>query len=252
MQKQFKYLLMLACALVAAPVSAATVRVAVSANVQYAFEDLRAEFKKQSGHELAASIGSSGKLTTQILQGAPFDVFMSADMDYPEKLHAAGFAVETPKTYAYGALVVWTMKDLDLANWQGALAGPGVMKIALANPQTAPYGRETIRVLDKLQLHDRLKSKLVYGEGIAQTNQYIHSRAADAGFTAKAVVLSPQMRGQGKWVDVPHSAYQPIAQGVVLLRDGAKNNAAASQAFYAFLLSHGARKIFERYGYLLP
>jgi molybdate transport system substrate-binding protein len=252
MLKKFKCLVPLLCALIAVPASAATVRVAVAANVQYAFDALRTEFRKQSGHEIEASVNSSGKLTAQIMHGAPFDVFMSADMEYPEKLHGAGFAAAAPKPYAYGALVLWTMKDLNLANWQGALAGPGVLKIAIANPQTAPYGRETIRALEALQLHDKLKSKLVYGESIAQTNQYIHSRVADAGFTAKAVVLSPQMEGQGKWIDVPRNAYQPIAQGVVVLRDGAKNNADAAQAFYAFLFSDAARRIFERYGYLLP
>jgi molybdate transport system substrate-binding protein len=252
MLNRFKCLVPLLCALVAAPVSAATVRVAVAANVQFAFDALRTEFRKQSGHEIEASVSSSGKLTTQIMHGAPFDVFMSADMEYPEKLHAAGFAAAAPRPYAYGALVLWTMKDLDLANWQSALSGPGVLKIALANPQTAPYGRETIRALEALRLHDKLKSRLVYGESIAQTNQYIHSRVADAGFTAKAVVLSPEMQRQGKWIDLPRDAYQPIAQGAVLLRDGAKNNAEASQAFYAFLFSDTARRIFARYGYLLP
>lgn len=253
MSKQSKYFapLALALACLALPASAATVRVAVAANVQFVFETLQAAFKARSGHTLEASFSSSGKLTAQILNGAPFDVFLSADMDYPEKLHAAGRSLGAPKPYAYGALVLWTMKDLDLANWQRTLAGPGVMKIAVSNPQTAPYGRETIRALERLQLHEQLKPKLVYGESIAQTNQYIHSRAADAGFTAKAVVLSPQMQGQGKWIELPRDAYQPIAQGAVLLRTGDGDREAA-QAFHAFLYSDEARRIFERYGYTLP
>ncbi|OWW19467.1 molybdate ABC transporter substrate-binding protein [Noviherbaspirillum denitrificans] len=231
--------------------SADTLTVAVAANVQYAFDDLQAEFKRETGHDLKPVYNSSGKFSAQIMSGAPFDVFLSADMQYPEKLHKEGFAT-TPKVYAYGTLVLWTMKDIDLANWQATLAGPAVAKIAVANPKTAPYGRETMKALVHFKLDDALKSKLVYGESIAQTNQYIHSRAADAGFTAKSVVVSPEMRGQGKWVDLPKDAYQPIAQGIVVLKHGRENNPQLAQRFHDFVLSAKARAILQRYGYLLP
>ncbi len=240
----------LLCAL-SLPVFADTLTVAVAANVQYAFDDLQAEFKKESGHEIRPVYNSSGKFTAQIMNGAPFDVFLSADMEYPEKLHKEGFAA-APKVYAYGALVLWTLKNIDLGNWQAALAGATVDKIAVANPKTAPYGRETMRALAYLKLDDALKGKLVFGESIAQTNQYIHSKAADAGFTAKSVVLSPEMKGQGKWIDVPKAAYQPIAQGVVMLKHGQQINPKVAQQFHDFVLSAKARAIFERYGYLLP
>lgn len=231
---------------------AGTLTVAVAANVQYAFDELRWEFKKESGHDLKPVFNSSGKLAAQIMNGAPFDIFLSADMEYPEKLHQGGFAAAAPKAYAYGALVLWTMKDLDLGNWQRVLASPVVHKIAVANPKTAPYGREAIRTLAYLGLEQVLAPKLVFGESIAQTNQYIHSKAADAGFTAKSVVLAPQMKGQGKWIELPKGAYQPIAQGVVILKHAQQTDPKLAQQFHDFVFSAKSRTILERYGYLLP
>lgn len=229
--------------------------VAVAANAEYVFNDLAAEFKKESGQDLKPIIGSSGKFVTQIMNGAPYDVFLSADMEFPEKLYKDGYAVAAPKAYARGALVVWTMKDLDLRTWQSTMntaSGANVIKIAVANPQTAPYGRETMKALAKVKLDQSLASKLVFGESIAQTNQYIFSAVADMGFTAKSVVLSPDMKGKGKWIEVPRDLYDPIAQGVVILKHGQETNPKAAQEFYTFLYSEKARTILERYGYLLP
>lgn len=232
--------------------TAGTLTVAVAANVQYAFDDLAAAFKAESGHEIKPVFNSSGKFAAQIMNGAPFDVFLSADTEYPEKLHKEGHAPAAPKIYAYGTLVLWTLKAIDLANWQTALAGPTVAKIAVANPKTAPYGRETMKALVRFRLEETLKSKLVFGESISQTNQYIHSRTADAGFTAKSVVVAPEMKGQGKWIELPRDSYQPIAQGIVVLKHGMQNNAALAQQFHDFVLSAKSRAILERHGYLLP
>ncbi len=231
---------------------AATLTVALAANVQYAFEDLRQAFRQQTGNDLQPVIGSSGKLSAQVMNSAPFDVFLSADMDYPDKLYAAGYATAAPKPYAYGALVLWTMNDLDLSDWQHTLTTPGVAKIAVANPRTAPYGRETLNLLRHFKLEQALQPKLVFGDSIAQTSQYIHSKAADAGFTAKSVVLAPQLHDQGKWIDLPRDAYRPIAQGAVILRHGQQHQPELAERFYDFLYGPAARAILERYGYLLP
>jgi molybdate transport system substrate-binding protein len=232
--------------------NAGTLTVAVAANVQYVFDNLQAEFQRETGHELKPVFNSSGKFTAQIMSGAPFDVFLSADMDYPDKLHQEGFAAAPPKVYAYGALVLWTLKGIELGDWQKTLASPAVEKIAVANPKTAPYGRETMRALAHFKLDRSLNSKLVFGESISQTNQYIHSRAADAGFTAKSVVVSPEMKGQGKWIDVPRESYQPIAQGIVVLKHGQQTQPQLAQQFHDFVLSAKSRAILQRYGYLLP
>jgi molybdate transport system substrate-binding protein len=241
-----------AYAVCAIPARADTVQVAVAANLQFVFDELRDAFRKDSGHDVQATYNSSGKFVAQITNGAPFDVFMSADMEYPEKLHAAGLTVEAPKVYASGALVLWTLKEIDLDHWQAALTNASVAKIAVANPQTAPYGREAIHAFEYFYLVDRIRQKLVFGESIAQTNQYIYSKAADIGITAKSTVLAPGMKGQGKWIDLPHESYRPIAQGVVILQHGERLHREASHRFLAFLQSAAARSIFERYGYVLP
>lgn len=238
--------------LVCVPALADVLTVAVAANLQFAFADLQTEFKKQSGHELRPIYSSSGKLAAQIMNGAPFDVFLSADMEYPERVYQEGFAATAPKPYAYGTLVLWTLKSLDLKEWQKLLVSPTIGRIALPNPGTAPYGREAIKVLHYFKIDRTVQSKLVYGESIAQTNQYIHSRVADIGFTAKSVVLAPDMKGVGTWIELPRNSYQPIAQGAVILKHGKQAVPAAAQQFYGFIYSQKARAILERYGYLLP
>lgn len=248
MKKLFAFILLTFSVVAAAD----TLTVGVAANAQYAFAELATEFQKKTGHTIKPIYNSSGKLTAQIVNGAPIDVFLSADMEFPEKLYREGHAVAPPRPYAYGALVLWTRNDLDLANWRALLASDKVRRIAIANPKVAPYGRETLKALAYFNLEKALKPKLVYGESISQVNQYTHSRAVDAGFTAKSVVLAPQMRGQGKWVDLPAGSYQPIAQGFVVLRHGERNNPVVSKQFAEYLASPAARAIFSRYGYLPP
>ena len=233
------------------PAVADTLAVAVAANMQYVCADMEAEFKKDTGHEILASFSSSGKFATQIMNGAPFDVFLSADMEYPEHLYAKGFASTAPKVYAYGSLVLWSMKNLDLSQWQTLLTDDRVKKIALANPKTAPYGREAMRVLTYYKLVDKVQSKLVFAESISQTNQYIHSGVVELGFTAKSIVTSPEMKGQGKWIDLPPASYQAIAQGAVILKRGKETNNALAQQFFDFLYSPKVRIILERNGYIL-
>ena len=238
--------------LCALPVAADKLTVAVASNMQYVFDDIKAEFTKETGHEILAVYNSSGKFVVQIMNGAPFDVFLSADMEYPEYLYAKGFTTSAPKVYAFGSLVLWTTKNLNLSQWQALLASGGINKIALANPKTAPYGREAMRVLSYYKLDGRVQSKLVFGESISQTNQYIHSGVADLGFTAKSVVSSAEMKGQGKWIELPPSSYKAIAQGAVILKHGKETKAALVQQFYDFLYSAQVRPILERNGFILP
>ncbi len=226
--------------------------VAVAANVQYTFEELAAEFQQETGIHIKTVIGSSGKFTVQIENGAPFDVFLSEDMDYPKTLEQKGLTYNAPKIYAYGMLVLWTMTDVDLSKGIEAIIDPSVKKIAVASPDTAPYGRQAINAVKHFQLYQKVQRKFVYGESIAQANQFITSQAADLGFTAKSVVLAPNMKDQGKWIEVDKNAYTPIAQGVVILKHAEKNHLAAAQRFFDFLFSDAAKKIFEKYGYVVP
>lgn len=252
----FKFLGRLVFGLVLLGTGAATyaepLTVAVAANVKYAFVDLQQAFTKETGIEVKGVFGSSGKLTAQAKSGAPFDVFLSADMEYPEALYKEGLAVTAPKVYANGVLVLWTLNPLDLNKGIQVLNDPAVQKIAVANPKLAPYGREAINALEHFKLRDRVGSKLIYGESISQVNQYIDSKSADIGFTAKSVVLAPEVSGKGKWIELPKDSYQPIAQGVVILKHGAETNSETAHRFLEFLGSPAARGIFEKYGYLLP
>lgn len=230
----------------------AQITAAVAANVQFAMEEIKAEFKKTSGIEVKTIYGASGSLTTQIRNGAPFDVFVSADMDFPDSLHKWGYATGKPRPYAYGKLVLWTTKDLDLGKGLALLADPAVGKIALADPLRAPYGREAVKAMGRAGVSDKVAAKLVYGESIAQVNQYVLVGTVSIGFTAKAIVLAPGMKGKGKWAEVDSALYDPIAQGAVLGKYGAENHPALSERFLDYLHSPSAGSILAKYGYALP
>ena len=226
--------------------------VAVAANVQFVIEDLQKEFESKNEIRLKIVTNSSGKLTAQIQSGAPFDVFLSADMKYPEALFASGHADSLPKVYAYGTLVIWTIKNLDLTKGLEMLTGGDIHKVAIANPQNAPYGTAAEEALKFYRIYEEVKPKLVYGRSVAQANQYILSGAAEAGFTSKSTVLSPGMKGRGQWTEIDSAAYSPIEQGAVILKHGRENHPDASEVFYNFLFSEAARQIFKNYGYRLP
>lgn len=223
---------------------AQTLRVAVAANAQFVAKKLQAEFKKETGLETELVIGSSGKFTAQIKAGAPFDVFLSADTQYPDALSNAGLTLNKPQIYAYGRLVFWSVKKTAMLPY---LATGSKDKIALANPKTAPYGVAAVSVLQKTGMTETVNSRLVYGESIAQVTQYMLSGAVDAAFTAKSVVLEPAMKGKGHWVDIDPKLYAPIAQSAVILKS--TKNESAARKFYDFLYSKKARAIFKKYGY---
>lgn len=226
--------------------------IATAANMQFAMEALSTSFTTETGIECETIIGSSGKLTAQIKQGAPFDVFISADMKYPTVLYNSGMTTDAPKIYAYGNLVLWTtIPDIpfhNFANCISLLASDTIHHIALANPKTAPYGVAAIEVLKHYKLFEKVESKLVFGESIAQTNQFITTQAAEVGFTAKSVALSPKIKNIGQWVAIESDIYTPIAQGVVILKQ-AENRLPQSKKFYNFLFSAKAKEILDNFGY---
>jgi len=227
--------------------------IAAAANLQVLMEELVTTFEKESGSGADVVIGSSGSLTAQIENGAPYDVFMSADMSYPEVLFNKGLALEKPKVYVYGLLVFWTSKPLDLSRSLGVVLGDfSLKKIALANPRTAPYGRQAVNAMKTLHAYLGARPKLVYAENISQVNQFILSGAADGGFTSKSSVVDDSVKDKGRWVEVEVSLYEPIAQGVVVLAHAEKHNPEAAEMFYRFLFSEGAAEIFKKYGYRIP
>ena len=233
----------------AVPVLSQTV--AVAANARYLIDDLASAYRAASGNTIRTVVGSSGGLASQIRNGAPFDVFLSADTAYPMGLWRDGWGLDTPRVYAYGTLILWTNARIDLKEGLRALLDPAVKKIALANPQSAPYGSAAVGALKAAGLFDTLSSKIVYGESIAQVNQYVDSRAAEIGLTASSVVFAGSGRDAREWRRVDSTLYPPIPQAALLVRRrGAEAaDAVRALAFYRFLFRPEARAIFRRFGY---
>lgn len=226
--------------------------VAVAANVQYAFEELKVMFEQDTGIQIVSVFGSSGKLTSQIEHGAPFDVFIAADMDFLQLLASKQLVLSNPRVYAYGTLVLWTKRDVDVSQGIGILSQSDIKKIAIANPQTAPYGRQAVNALERSHLFSLIEKKLVYGDSIAQVNHFVATQSVDFGITSKSSVLAPHLMHQGQWVDIDKSHYTPIAQGIIILKHAQKKNLDNAQKFIDFIFSKSARDIFEKYGYELP
>ncbi len=221
--------------------------IATAANLQYVMPHLVKAFEEETGIAANYIVGSSGKLTAQIQQGAPFDLFISADLKYPEVIYREGLSTAAPEIYAYGQLILWSTRAKDTLELTELSTAP-VDHIALANPQLAPYGRAAVQVLKGKGSWEQLEAKLVYGESIAQTNQFISSGAAEWGFTAASVVHTEGWRDQGIWQLIDPQLYDPIAQGVVVLKKRPAHLAAA-QKFYTFLFPPRAQDLLQAYGY---
>jgi molybdate transport system substrate-binding protein len=229
--------------------------VAAAADLKFALDEVVGAFERQHPDiRVKATYGSSGSFFAQLSNEAPFDLFLSADIDYPRKLIEQGKAEKGSEfLYAVGHLVVWVpaASKLDVQKLGiRALADPSVKKVAIANPRQAPYGRAAEAALKKLGVYDDVKGRLVLGENIAQAAQFVESGAADAGVIALSLALAPAMRDTGRYWEVPLDAYPRLEQGGVLLK-WAKDPEAA-QALLDFLTGGEGRAILKRYGFILP
>jgi molybdate transport system substrate-binding protein len=232
-----------------------TVRVAAAADLKFAFDDLAAEFRAAHPDiDLQITFGSSGTFFAQLSNRAPFDVFFSADRDYPRQLIEQGSAVkESEFVYAIGHVVVWVPQasPLDVERRGAeALTDPAAKKIAIANPKFAPYGRAAEAALKKLKVYDRIHDRLVLGDNIAQTAQFVESGAADAGVLSLSLALAPALRDKGRFWRVPDDAHPPLEQAAVVL-SWAKDRAAA-QALCDFVRGDRGKAVLRRYGFAVP
>ncbi len=227
-----------------------TLTIAAAANVSYAFEDLKKAFNKHYPNtKVRVILGSSGKLFAKISNGAPYDLFLSANMKYPNTLYKKSLALDKPIVYAKGSLAFLSRKPRNFSSSIAILLKDDIKKIAIANPKTAPYGVAAFEALAKAKILDTLISKFVYGESISQTVSYALI-AADIGIIAKSSLYSPKMKHFKEnihWATIDTKFYTPIEQGMVKLKS-AKNNPAV-QNFYDFILSTEAQTIFKQYGY---
>lgn len=226
------------------------VRVAAAADAKFAMTDLAGQFEKQTGTKVDVTYGSSGNFLAQLRNGAPFDLFFSADIDYPRKLQAGGLAEPgTLFPYAVGRIVIWAPPDAKLEvakqGWK-ALLDPSVQKIAIANPGHAPYGRAAVAALQKAGIYDQVKPKLVYGENISQAAQFVQSGNAQAGIVAMSLAVSPAMKDGQRW-EIPADMHPAIEQAVIVLKN-AKNKDQA-KAFLEFVKSPVGRATLALYGF---
>lgn len=231
----------------------ATVTIAAASDLVFCLDDLSHGYTNaHPGVTVKTSTGSSGNLFAQIKNGAPFDLFLSADLDYPTELIKSGAADESNLfQYAVGRLALWTLRtNLFLTNGLLVLRDPSVKRIAIANPAHAPYGRAARAALQHAGMWDAVQPRLVLGENISQAAQFVQTGNADAGIIALSLTLSPNVKGVGRWIEVPPGTYPPLEQGALLTRRG-KDNAAARD-FLKFLQSAKAREIFDRNGFRLP
>jgi len=232
---------------------AAEIRVAAAADLQFAMLDIAAQFEKQTGTKVDVTYGSSGNFFSQLQNGAPFDLFFSADIDYPRKLESTGIAEPgTLYEYAIGRIAIWSPADagVDVARlgWQ-ALLDPSVKKIAIANPEHAPYGRAAVAALKKVGVYEQVKPKLVYGENISQAAQFVQSGNAQAGIVAMSLVVSPGLKDGKRW-EIPADMHPTIEQAAIVLKS-AKNKESA-KAFLEFVKSEAGRATLSKYGFAVP
>jgi len=230
-----------------------TVTVAAASDLTYAMNEIAANFEKATGCTIRLSMGSSGNFLTQIENGAPFDVFFSADIAYPKKLEAEGLAAPgSTYLYAIGKIVLWTRNDsrVDVGKGLSALRDPAVKKIAIANPEHAPYGRAAEEVLRQSGVYDAVKGRLVLGENISQAAEFVESGNADAGILALSLVVSPAMKDKGRAWNIPENLYAPIQQGVVVV--SASKNPQGARQFLDYIKMPATAALLERYGFVLP
>jgi len=228
--------------------------IAAASNLRFAMHDICQDFQEDnSSIQTKVSYGSSGNFYAQISQGAPFDIFFSADKTYPELLEKEGLTVkESQRVYAVGNIVFWVPEESEVNSDTGlqAVTSPAVKKLAIANPRHAPYGRAAEESLRYYGLWDKIESKLIYGENISQTAQFVYTGAADAGIVALSLAISPKMLQEGRYWIIPDESHSDIEQIYVVLRKGKGKK--SIRKFLDFIHGEKGGEILSRYGFVIP
>jgi len=236
--------------LISMTAQAQIVKIAAAADLRYALDEVVKAYKKNnSGATIEVIYGSSGNAFTQISNGAPYDIFFSADIIYPQKLKESGLTLTDPKLYAIGRIVLWSA-TLDVSKGLSVLAEKPNIKIAVANPEHAPYGQRSVEALKFYKLYEKVEKQLIYGENISQAAQFCLTGNADAGLIALSLVQTPSMKNHGKYFLIDSKAHRPIEQGYSILNHAKGNKQAFS--FAEFISSIESMSIFEKYGFTLP
>lgn len=237
---------------VCAPLAQAEkITIAAAADLKFAMDELLIEFRQAHPKDKVEVIyGSSGKFHTQIQQGAPFDLYFSADIQFPRLLAKAGFAASEVIPHALGRLVLWSATQDASKMTLNSLTDPAIKRIAIANPTFAPYGKRAVEALKQSGLWDKVQHKLVYGENIAHTAQFVQTGNAQVGIIALALALNPQLASKGGYWLVPDELHAPLEQGFIITKRAEKN--ALAKQFAAYMESEPARAVMVRYGFVVP
>jgi molybdate transport system substrate-binding protein len=233
--------------------TAQEITVAAASDLQFVMDGLAKQFHKETGKTVRPIYGSSGNFFQQLQNGAPFDMFFSANLDYPKQLEVAGITEPgTSYPYARGRIVIWvpTTSKLDLASGLQALLNPSIEKIAIANPQHAPYGQAAVAAMKKENLYEKIKDKFVFGENISQTASFVISGSADVGIIALSLALAPNMRDKGRYAEIPIDDYPPLEQACVIMKSSLRKDVA--RAFLNFVKTPAAVNLFRNSGFTVP
>lgn len=233
--------------------AAEEITIAAASDLHFAMKDLVAEYEKSTGNRVKLSLGSSGNFYSQIQNGAPFDLYFSADIGYPKKLEESGLTVPgSLYRYAVGRIVLWAgdTSPVDVSRGIDALRDPIIRKIAIANPKHAPYGRAAVAAMEHYNVYNLIKDKLILGENISQAAQFVESGSCDIGVIALSLALAPTMKSGGRYWEIPASAHPPIEQGAVILKSSTHQDAA--KHFVQFIQAAKGQETMTRYGFTLP
>src|SRR3954464_1464474 len=232
---------------------AGELNVAAASDLSFAMKEMAANYEKQTGTAVKVTLGSSGNFFTQMRNGAPFDMFFAADIDYPKKLEVAGLGEPgTLYQYATGKIVMWVPANskLDVSKGLALLLDPSVRKIAIANPKHAPYGRAAVAAMTRQGVYEKVSDKLVFGENISQATQFVESGNADVGINALSLAMAPAMADKGRYFEIPQEMYPPLDQGAIVIKASLKKDEA--KQFLAYLKSPESVALMQRYGFKLP
>jgi len=227
--------------------------IAAASDLNFAFKEIVSEYERSTGNHVKLSLGSSGNFYSQIKNGAPFDLYFSADVGYPRKLEEAGLTVPgSLYRYAIGRVVLWTgtTTGIDVSKGLEVLNDPVIKKVAIANPKHAPYGRAAVAAMEHYKIYDTVKDRLVFGENVSQAAQFIQSGACDIGIVALSLAVAPAMKAAGIYWEIPQETHPTLEQGAVMLKTSRHREAAGQ--FMKFIQSDQGREIMTRYGFTLP
>ncbi len=227
-------------------------RIAISSNLQSIMEKIKKDFKIKSGIDIETISGASVNLANQIRNGAPYDLFLSADKKSPEDLYQEGLTYNIPQVYALGNLIICSTRLKNINNWSHLVLSDSVKKIAMANPNIAPYGKAALETLNHSFLLDKIKEKIVQGESISQVNTYIVTGSVSIGFTAQSLIVDFPSDKPLYWQKIDPRAYEPLEQAMVILKNAKGDRLNQAKEFFTYMLSNNTKTLFKKYGYSIP